>query len=146
MYIGRKSMRTRKIGLKLLVPCLLAAFAFAYAISSASPVAHAQQQAGTFNGGTPRFVTLNHNVRMSALARTNSSGMVDTIPYWSDLFNVDGNPYPFQMVGTNPANGAHRTTVPTEIIALKTVFSDGNTLNGADNVKNTENSPLFEKA
>lgn len=141
-------MHTKKIGLRFLVPFLLAALSFAFA---AIPTVSAQQavsvqKSGTFTGGTPRFVTLNHNVRMSSLARTNSSGMVDTIPYWSDLFNVNGNPYPFQMVGTNPANGSHRTTVPTEIIALKTVFSDGNTLNGADNVKNTVNSPLFENA
>lgn len=138
-------MRTKKIGLRLLVPFLLAACAFTYAFAS-SPVAHAQS-AATFNGGTPRFVALNHNVKLGAFAaRNNSSGMVDTIPYWSDLFNANGNPYPFQMVGTNPANGSHHTTVPTEIIALKVVFSDGNTLNGADNVKNTVNSPLFEDA
>jgi hypothetical protein len=140
-------MRTKKIGLRLLLPFLLTALAFVYAF--ATPAAHAQSAVGTFNGGTPRFLALNHGVQMAArtaLTAHSNAGLVNTIPYWSDLFTYAGNPYPFQMVGTNPANGSHRTVVPTELIALNLVFSDGSDLNGADNIKNTLNSPLFEEA
>jgi hypothetical protein len=140
-------MHTKKFGLRFLLPFLLTSLAFVYAF--ATPTAGAQQAAGTFNGGTPRFLALNHGVHMSgatALAARSQAGLVDTIPYWSDLFTYGGNPYPFQMVGTSPADKGHKTTVPTELVALNLVFSDGNALNGADRVKDTVDSPIFEKA
>jgi hypothetical protein len=143
-------MHTKKMRLKLLAPFLLSALALVSAFAAA-PAAYAQQVRRIFDGNTPQFANLSHGAKLatgarSTLAASNQSSFVDTIPYWSDLFTSGGNPYPFQMVGTSPADGSQQTTVPTEIIPLKIEFSDGTVLYNASDTHSTVESPLFEKA
>jgi hypothetical protein len=71
---------------------------------------------------------------------------VTTIPTWKSSFTYQGTTYPYIMVGTDPAQKALSTTVPTTIIPLKVVFSDGTIFDGTHKVKATKNSPIFQKA
>jgi hypothetical protein len=48
------------------------------------------------------------------------------------------------MVGTNPASGSKTTTVPTEILPLKVVMSNGTTVTGS--AANLKASPIFKNA
>ena len=51
---------------------------------------------------------------------------------------------PIYLVGTDPAQGAATTTIPTTIVPLKFVFANGATLDGGNVVDVTRNSPLFQ--
>ncbi len=143
-------MRTKKFALKLLLPFLLSTLTLVSAFALV-PMTNAQSLK-TFGGGTPKYVTLKHGAptmaTRTALASTQaaSSNAVDTIPYWSDLFVAQSSPWPYQMVGTSPKAGSKTTTVTTEIIPLKLVFSDGQSLNGESRLQDTLNSPIFKKA
>src|SRR5579863_875972 len=73
---------------------------------------------------------------------------------WAGSFTYAGHPYPFRMVGTNPATGPS-TTVRAILIPLKIVvqhgghgvaFSAGHLLsNGRTVTQNTVVSPIFDK-
>ena len=141
-------MRTKRISLHLFaVLSLLAVLA-----AGASLTVTRARAAGATQGdgiGTPYSVT-KHIVRSGAqkaeaLAK-GQSNLVDTIPFWSSVFNYSGNIYPYQMVGTDPSAGSKTTKVPTEIIPLNLTFSNGVTLDGTTKVKSTLESPLFTKA
>jgi hypothetical protein len=77
-----------------------------------------------------------------------------TVPMWSGSFSFNGTTYPYTMVGTDPAAGSGNTIVPTEIIPLKFVFSDGTTLDPTAPVcggtssalQLTLNSPVFQSS
>jgi hypothetical protein len=79
----------------------------------------------------------------------------DGLAFYSTTYaSLGGVPLPFKIVGTNPANGAATTTVPTFIVPIKVVFTDGNpakgtlngTLDGSSVVSATQNSPIFLNA
>jgi hypothetical protein len=52
---------------------------------------------------------------------------------------------PFNIVGTNPANGAATTTIPTIIVPIKVVYqtTGGLSLDGTNVVPAVQNSPIF---
>ena len=107
----------------------------------------AQASAGVTGGdgiGTPQYAT--------DQSATNFSANAVTIPYFRSQFTdpTNGVTYPYTMVGTNPASGG-TTVIPTEIIPFSFTFTASadpavHTLNGADNVQKTIDSPVFQTA
>jgi hypothetical protein len=84
---------------------------------------------------------------------TNFSASATTIPYFRSQFTdpSNGATYPYTMVGTDPAKGDATSVIPTVIIPFSFTFvvsSDPavHTLNGADNVQNTIDSPVFQSS
>jgi hypothetical protein len=67
-----------------------------------------------------------------------------TIPTWNGSFTINSTTYSYQMVGTNPAGGSKTTTVPTEILPLKVVMSNGITVTGS--ASKLKASPIFSNA
>src|ERR1700751_5936988 len=67
-----------------------------------------------------------------------------TIPTWSGSFTINSTTYKYKMVGTNPAGGSKTTTVPTEILPLKVVMSNGVTVTGS--ASKLKASPIFSNA
>lgn len=65
---------------------------------------------------------------------------------FSDSFTFRGTTYPYTMVGTNPHRSTATTTVPTEIIPLRVVFSDGTVIDGTPRVAAVLASPIFQPA
>jgi hypothetical protein len=57
-------------------------------------------------------------------------------------------PLPFNIVGTDPSLGANTTTIPTVLVPLKFVFPNAGspTLDGANVIGATQNSPIFQTA
>ncbi|GCE12967.1 hypothetical protein KTT_28260 [Tengunoibacter tsumagoiensis] len=136
--------------MKLIIAFSLVTIATFGTIASAG----AQSAAGV-DVGTPRYATFHGNTQVgaagaaahtAAVAAARSSGFVETVPFWSSAFAADGSIYPFQMVGTDPSLGSKTTTVKTEIIPLKLVFSNGVVLDGTQKLDKTEDSPIFTKA
>ncbi len=88
--------------------------------------------------GTPRF---------GQGPSTPGAGTANTIPYWSSGFTdpTNGVTYPFTMVGTNPKTSPVTTTVTTEIIPLKIVYSNPFTVSsdGTSRVNGVLGSPVF---
>ena len=103
--------------------------------------------------GPPRFVVGPgpHGNAESALFE---SVLATNIPLWSSSFTFNATPYPFTMVGTDPALGSHTSRIPTIIIPIRFVFSDSTTLDASKPAcgdtlsvaKRTKNSPIFQKA
>ena len=81
-------------------------------------------------------------------------GQADGLAFYSTNYtSLGGVQLPFNIVGTNPANGAATTTVPTVIVPIKIVYAtptadllpktlDG-TLDGTNVVPAIQNSPIF---
>ena len=67
-----------------------------------------------------------------------------TVPTWSGSFTLGAKTYHYKMVGTNPAAGSKTTTVPTEILPLKVVMSNGITVTGS--ASKLKASPIFSNA
>src|ERR1700751_2470148 len=67
-----------------------------------------------------------------------------TIPTWSGSFTLNSTTYNYKMVGTNPAGGSKTTTVPTVILPLKVIMSDGITVTGS--ASKLKASPIFSNA
>ncbi len=57
--------------------------------------------------------------RREALA----SGRLATLPMWSDTFVIDGQTYPFTLVGTRPRDPV-TTVIPTVIVPIRLTVSD----------------------
>lgn len=73
-------------------------------------------------------------------------GQPDGLAFYSTNYtSLGGVQLPFNIVGTNPANGAATTTVPTVIVPINVVYATANnaSLNGSDRVSFTQNSPIF---
>jgi len=81
-------------------------------------------------------------------------GQPDGLAFYSTNYtSLGGKQLPFNIVGTNPANGAATTTIATFIVPIKVVFATPaakllpHTLNGALDgtgvVSATQNSPIF---
>src|SRR5881392_285364 len=67
-----------------------------------------------------------------------------TIPNWNGSFTINATTYNYKMVGTNPAGGSKTTTIPTVILPLKVVMSDGITVTGS--ASKLKASPIFSNA
>ena len=71
-----------------------------------------------------------------------------TVPTWSDTFSRQtpngAKNYSYTMVGTNPWAGSATTRIPTEIVPLALIFSNGRSLDGGSTVASTVASPLFQ--
>ncbi len=96
-------------------------------------------------GDTAKFYTFKAKPAIQSATHKRST-LIDTIPYWSSLFAYKGLTYPYQMVGTDPSAGSAITRVPTEIIPLNLVFSNGINFDGTTRVEATLKSPLFNDA
>jgi hypothetical protein len=102
-----------------------------------APAAAAASTSGPRPGGHALF-TVNswggHAARVAAA----------TIPTWSGSFTIKTKTYTYKMAGTNPAAGSKTTTVPTEILPLKVVMSNGVTVTGS--ASKLMASPIFSNA
>jgi hypothetical protein len=96
---------------------------------------------------------IGHAMFTTDLSVTNFSANATTIPYFRSQFTdpTNGVTDPYTMVGTNPANGNATSVIPTEIIPFSFTFTTSvdpnfHTLNGADNVTKTIQSPVFQSS
>jgi hypothetical protein len=76
---------------------------------------------------------------------------LQTVPFWTDTFDYRGLRYTFNMVGTDPKLGSVTTVIPTEIIPIRWVFSNGvvidastDIVDGQTPVQGIINSPIFQ--
>jgi hypothetical protein len=67
-----------------------------------------------------------------------------TIPTWNGSFTLNATTYNYTMAGTNPASGSKTTTVPTEILPLKVIMSNGITVSGS--ASKLKASPIYSNA
>ena len=73
-------------------------------------------------------------------------GQADGLAFYrANYTSLGGVQLPFNIVGTNPANGAATTTVPTVIVPIKIVFALAHniSLDGTNVVPAVQNSPIF---
>ena len=87
-------------------------------------------------GGHAMFTTYSWGGRAARAATT--------IPTWNGSFTISSTTYNYKMVGTNPAGGSRTTTVPTEILPLKVIMSNGITVTGS--ASKLKASPIFSNA
>jgi hypothetical protein len=77
-------------------------------------------------------------------------GQADGLAFYSTNYaSLGGKQIPFNIVGTNPANGAATTTVPTVIVPIKVVYQLAHgpiALDGSNVVTAVEDSPIFQVA
>ncbi len=72
----------------------------------------------------------------------NHSGI--TVPTFTKTFTFGGTTYSYTMVGSDPTGPPATTVVPTVVLPLRFVFSDGYSLSGQDIVASTLASPIFQ--
>jgi hypothetical protein len=68
------------------------------------------------------------------------------LPFYSASYaSIAGKQIPFNIVGTDPSQGAATTTIPTIIVPIKVVFASNPTipLDGTNVAPATANSPIF---
>jgi hypothetical protein len=74
-------------------------------------------------------------------------GQADGLAFYSANYPaLGGKPIPFNIVGTNPANGAATTTIPTVIVPIKIVYQLAHgsiAMDGTNVAPATQNSPIF---
>lgn len=77
-------------------------------------------------------------------------GQADGLAFYSANYPaLGGKQIPFNIVGTNPANGAATTTIPTVIVPIKVVYQLAHgpiALDGTNVVSANMNSPIFQVA
>jgi hypothetical protein len=75
-------------------------------------------------------------------ASTSSAGLAF---YTANYTSLGGLQLPFNIVGTNPANGSATTMIPTVIVPIKVVYqtAGGLTLDGTNVAAAVQNSPIF---
>ena len=75
-------------------------------------------------------------------------GQADGLAFYSANYaGLGGKQIPFNIVGSNPANGAATTTVPTVIVPISVVYqlaSGPIALDGTNVVPAVQNSPIFQ--
>jgi hypothetical protein len=76
---------------------------------------------------------------------------LETIPHWSDSFDYHGFTYKYTMVGTDPKRGSATTTIPTVLIPLRFIFTNGfvsdasaDVIDGRTSINGIINSPIFK--
>jgi probable HAF family extracellular repeat protein len=75
-----------------------------------------------------------------------------SIPTWNHTLSVDGLEFHYTMVGTDPSKGSATTIVPTVVIPMRFVFSDGTIMDstadlfdgGVTALQGTIDSPIFQ--
>src|SRR5262245_3553887 len=75
------------------------------------------------------------------------------LPIWHGQFTYAGQRYSYRMIGTDPAEGSATTIVPTQLVPLRFVFSDGSVFDASTDrsgiytpVEAVIHSPLFQSA
>lgn len=91
-----------------------------------------------------------------AQAPIQGSGKTRSLPFYSTSYTSLGSvQLPFNIVGTNPANGAATTNIPTIIVPINVIFEAGTVnakssgpvqLDGSSAVVSVQNSPIFQVA
>jgi hypothetical protein len=108
----------------------------AVAGTGAGPAGAAAASSGPGPGGHAMFTTYSWGGPAARAATT--------IPTWNGSFMLNSTTYAYKMVGTNPAAGSKTTTIPTEILPLKVVMSNGITVTGS--ASKLQASPIFSNA
>jgi hypothetical protein len=70
---------------------------------------------------------------------------VSTVPFFQSSFSFNGKTYTYRMVGKNPSLKS-AVVIPTEIVPVKLIFSDGTTFDPTQVVASLRLSPLFVNA
>jgi len=86
-----------------------------------------RQQAGSGSG-------------IQLVGNSNPSGGV---AYYTANYTSFGRSYPFNIIGTNPSQGAGVTTIPTVIVPLRITFPGGAVLDGTNVMVSVASSPIF---
>jgi hypothetical protein len=89
---------------------------------------------------------VSQHLAQAAALTSSKQQKIRSIPHWSSSFTYQGQSYPYTMVGTNPKDGSAITIIPTELIPVKIVLSDGSVYNGEHKVGDILDSPLFRFA
>jgi len=89
---------------------------------------------------------------LAAVAQGVAAGQIETLPTWTQGFAIGNKQYSYTMVGTNPADGAATTVIPTVLIPFRLTIPD-HKLNGHELVldatqamKDVIDSPIFTAA
>jgi hypothetical protein len=103
-------------------------------------------------GNQERTMHLNGTGKMKHEKVDPNRDKLTTIPHWTGEFSYHGITYPYTMVGTDPSKGSATTVVPTVIIPLRFVFSDGSVVDtstdlvdGQTAIQGIINSPIFQR-
>lgn len=126
----------------------LALYVAGVAVFSALQV-YAQTRGRGDGIGTPIYTVQPLRMLSGAAVVNDGKSPQNTVPTWNGAFRY-GPPsgparlFPYSMVGTAPWAGSRTTTVPTQIIPIALIFSNGVALDGTSKVASTVNSPLFQ--
>jgi hypothetical protein len=106
--------------------------------------------------GTPQAVISSHERHLHGMfhlvgpfadLRNKSS---PGLPVWTGAFTSDGVAHSFTMIGSDPSRGPGNTVIPTVVIPLRLVYSDGTVIDasrdlidGQTPVDGILNSPIF---
>ena len=98
--------------------------------------------------GTPIYTVQPLKTVSGTTVSTSKSSVLNTVPVWTGTFRYaergTSRRFPYTMVGTNPWTRSVTTSVPTEIIPIALIFSNGVSLDGTTRVADTIASPIFQ--
>lgn len=126
----------RKVRITATTVASVAAVA-AVAGAGLAPAAAATGTNGRRPGGHAMFTTHSWGRPVGRVAAA-------SIPTWNGSFTINSTTYKYKMVGTDPAGGSKTTTVPSEILPLKVIMSNGITVTGS--ASKLKASPIFRNA
>jgi PEP-CTERM motif len=108
--------------------------------------AFAQDDVPTVDPLDPSSGTYSHAIGLGP-AQSNGTAQATGLAFFSANYASLGTSrlLPFNVVGSNPANGAATTTIPTVIVPIKVVYqtAGGLFLDGTNVVPAVQNSPIF---
>lgn len=97
--------------------------------------------------GTPMY-TVQPWKAFSGTSVSKRGMVLNTVPVWTGKFRRaekgTSRVFPYTMVGTSPWGRSVTTSVPTEIIPIALIFSNGVSLDGTTRVADTIASPIFQ--
>jgi hypothetical protein len=98
--------------------------------------------------GTPIYTVQPLKTVSGATVPNGRRSPLNTVPIWSGKFRYaqrgTTQEFSYKMVGTSPWAGSATTTVPTEIVPIALIFSNGVSLDGTTRVADTIASPMFQ--
>lgn len=98
--------------------------------------------------GTPIYTVQPLKTVSGATDRNGERHLLNTVPIWTGKFRLGKGgteqEFSYRMVGTSPWAGSATTTVPTEIVPIALIFSNGVSLDGTTRVADTIASPMFQ--
>lgn len=98
--------------------------------------------------GTPTYTVQPLKTVSGTTVWTSKGSVLNTVPVWTGTFHYaergTSRRFFYTMVGTNPWTRSVTTSVPTEIIPLALIFSNGVSLDGTTRVADTIASPIFQ--